>query len=69
MLDTPCLKLGDINRIGQSPRRLIGKVWPARVTQHVNDVLPAELFWSHDYHQPCLGLTSPERRCQAGGGP
>ena len=59
MLDTPCLKLSGINQIGQSPRRLVGKVGPARVTQLVDDVLPADLFWSHDYHQPCLGLTSP----------
>jgi hypothetical protein len=26
MLDAPCLNLRDINRIGQSPRRLVGKV-------------------------------------------
>jgi hypothetical protein len=26
MLDAPCLKLRDINRIGQSPQRLVGKV-------------------------------------------
>jgi hypothetical protein len=52
MLDAPRLSLRDINRIGQSPRRLVGKVWPARVTQQVNDVLLAQLFGSHDYHQP-----------------
>jgi hypothetical protein len=52
MLHAPCLSLRDINRIGQSPRRLVGKVCPARVTQQVDDVLPAVLFGSHDYHQP-----------------
>jgi hypothetical protein len=26
MLNAPCLKLRDINRIGQSPRRLVGKI-------------------------------------------
>jgi hypothetical protein len=26
MLDAPRLKLRDINRIGQSPRRLVGKI-------------------------------------------
>ena len=31
--------------------------------------MPAVLFLSHDYYQPLLGLTSPSRRCQAGGGP
>jgi hypothetical protein len=50
MLDAPSLKLRAINRIGQSPRRLVGKVWPARVAQQVDDVLPAVLIWSHDYH-------------------
>ena len=69
MLYGLCLKLRDINRIGQSPRRLVGKFWPPRVTQQVDDVLPAVLFWSHGYHQPCLGPTSPQRRCQAGSGP
>lgn len=52
MLNSPRLSLRDIDRIGQSPRRLVGKVWPARVTQHVDDVLPAVLFRSHEYHQP-----------------
>jgi hypothetical protein len=52
MLNAPCLKLRDINRIRQSPQRLISKVRPARVTQQIDDVLPAVLFGSHDYHQP-----------------
>ena len=52
MLYGPCLKLRDINRIGQSPRRLVGKFWPPRVTQQVDDVLPAVLFRPYGYHQP-----------------
>jgi hypothetical protein len=52
VLDGPCLKVRDINRIGQSPRRLVSKVWPARVTHHVDDVLPAVLFRPDGYHQP-----------------
>jgi hypothetical protein len=32
MVDGPCLKVRDINRIGQSPRRLVSKVWPPCVT-------------------------------------
>jgi hypothetical protein len=52
MLDAPCLKPRGINRIGQSPRCLVGKICPARLTQLVDDLLPADLFWSHDYHQP-----------------
>jgi hypothetical protein len=52
MLYTPCLKLSGINWIGQSPRGLVSKVWPPRVTQHVDDLLPAELLRPHGYHQP-----------------
>ena len=52
MLRGPCLKLRDINRIGQSPRRLIGKFRPPGVTQHVDDEWPAVLFRPHGYHQP-----------------
>jgi hypothetical protein len=52
MLHGPCLKLRDINRIGQSPRRLVGKFRPPRVTQHVDDELPAVVFRPHGHHQP-----------------
>src|ERR1700760_4601898 len=52
MLRGPCFKPRDINRIGQSPRRLVSKVRPPRVTQHVDDELPAVLFRPHGYHQP-----------------
>ena len=54
MLHTPCLELSDINRIGQSPRRLVSKFWPPGVTQQVHDVLPAVLFRPHGYHQSLL---------------
>jgi hypothetical protein len=58
MLYGPCLKLCDINRIGQSPRRLVSKFWPPRVTQQVDDLLPAVLFRPMAITNPCLGLTS-----------
>jgi hypothetical protein len=67
MLHFPCLELRDINRIGQSPRRLVSKFWPPRVTQHVDNVLPAVLV--HHYHQTLLQPDVAAAQAQADGGP
>jgi hypothetical protein len=56
VLGGPGLELRSINRIGQRPRRLLSKFCPPSVTKQVDDMLPAEFLWSHNYRQSLLVL-------------